>query len=92
MWSQSGFCSHIAQPGYPFYHAPCRYVRSRPPRTPPPPSCVRKPARRSAVVDPVLGPSVCVRVWAERLSHGCARGTLFAPTRTSATHGAITHL
>lgn len=26
MWNQSGYCNHIPQAGYPFYHAPCRYA------------------------------------------------------------------
>ncbi|XP_013864254.1 pleckstrin homology domain-containing family A member 7 isoform X3 [Austrofundulus limnaeus] len=25
MWNQSGYCNHIPQAGYPFYHAPCSH-------------------------------------------------------------------
>lgn len=25
MWNHSGYCNHIPDPAYPFYHAPCRY-------------------------------------------------------------------
>ncbi|XP_061898801.1 pleckstrin homology domain-containing family A member 7-like isoform X8 [Entelurus aequoreus] len=25
MWNQSGYCNHIPQPGYPFYHGPCSH-------------------------------------------------------------------
>lgn len=32
MWNQSGYCNHIPDPGYPFYHAPCRYAPPRPPQ------------------------------------------------------------